>query len=102
MGLVRLAGELDAADARSIARDAVLHGEVEDEARARCARPTLWPRPHSPGATRAQLRARAPPAASRIADEAVRAEAEARDTALHVALRDERLRSRRPTRRSTT
>ena len=45
--LVRLAGELDAADARSIARDAALHGEVEDEARARCTRPTPWPRPHS-------------------------------------------------------
>ena len=55
--LVRLAGELDAANARSIARDAALHGEVEDEARARCARPTPWPRPRSPSATRAQPRA---------------------------------------------
>ena len=36
--LARIAGELDAASARSIARDAALHGEVEDEARARAAR----------------------------------------------------------------
>jgi len=43
--LARLAGELGAADARSIARNAALHGEVEDEARARCARLTPRPRP---------------------------------------------------------
>ena len=54
--VVQLAGELDAADTRSIARDAALHGEVEDEARARCTRPTPWPRPHSPSATRAHRR----------------------------------------------
>ena len=54
--LARVAGELDAADPRSIARNAALHGEVEDEARARCARPTPRPRPRSLSATRAQPR----------------------------------------------